>query len=273
MTSEQDKSKQDQNESSVVYQDLIERLSPDEAFFEMANSPIISFRITDSSPSSSTVSTSGSNLIHIEQKQELENSCGGIVWESAFALAEYLRKQNVFKKNKKHKIRDCIDIGAGTGFLGIWVHKQKRIPNIPNIVERTVITDTMECFELMKRNVKRNFSESDESSKTIDVQPLDWTSEKDLDALATTGRGKFDLLVATDVIFAERLVEPLIRCLKTLIDPDRGVCYVCAQPRDKVAFELFQEVCAKEFSQFRRVPEEELAFSFDAECKLFEMRL
>lgn len=270
MSSEQDKSKQDQNESSVVYQDLIERLSPDEAFFEMANSPIISFRITDSSPSSSTVSTSGSNLIHIEQKQELENSCGGIVWESAFALAEYLRKQNVFKKNKKHKIRDCIDIGAGTGFLGIWVHKQKRIPNI---VERTVITDTMECFELMKRNVKRNFSENDESSKTIDVQPLDWTSEKDLDALATTGRGKFDLLVATDVIFAERLVEPLIRCLKTLIDPDRGVCYVCAQPRDKVAFELFQEVCAKEFSQFRRVPEEELAFSFDAECKLFEMRL
>jgi predicted nicotinamide N-methyase len=105
------------------------------------------------------------------------------------------------------------------------------------------------------------------------VKPLDWTSKKDLDALAMTGRGKFDLLLATDVIFAERLVEPLIRCLKTLIDPEKGVCYVCAQPRDKLAFELFQELSAKEFSQFRKVPEEELDFSFDAECKLFEMRL
>ena len=110
-------------------------------------------------------------------------------------------------------------------------------------------------------------------SRWIDVKPLDWTSKKDLDALATTGRGKFDLLLATDVIFAERLVEPLIRCLKTLIDPEKGVCYVCAQPRDKLAFELFQELSAKEFSQFRKVPEEELDFSFDAECKLFEMRL
>ena len=264
MTSESDKGEQQEHVIVAQYQDLLAKLSPDEAFFEMANSPIVSFRID----SSSTVS----DVIRVEQKQELENSCGGIVWESAFALAEYLRKRvlkNQKKKNQKTVIRDCIDIGAGTGFLGIWIHK-----TIPNM-ERTVVTDTIECFDLMQRNVERNFSNDndDSSSKTIDVKPLDWTSKKDLDALATTGRGKFDLLVATDVIFAERLVEPLIRCLKTLIDPEKGVCYVCAQPRDKLAFELFQELSAKEFSQFRKVPEEELDFSFDAECKLFEMRL
>jgi len=216
-------------------------------------------------------------MIHVEQKQELENSCGGIVWESAFALAEYLRK-TVFEKKKKNAtkttlLRDCIDIGAGTGFLGIWVHKVAKM-------QRTVLTDTMKCFDLMRRNVERNFSSNDDddddderSHATIDVKPLDWTSKQDLDALTTTGRGKFDLLVATDVIFAERLVEPLILCLKTLIDPERGVCYVCAQPRDKAAFELFQDLCAKEFREFRKVPKEELDFSFDAECELFEMRL
>ena len=146
-------------------------------------------------------------------------------------------------------------------------------------MQRTVLTDTMKCFDLMRRNVERNFSSNDDdddderSHATIDVKPLDWTSKQDLDALTTTGRGKFDLLVATDVIFAERLVEPLILCLKTLIDPERGVCYVCAQPRDKAAFELFQDLCAKEFREFRKVPQEELDFSFDAECELFEMRL
>ena len=287
-------------ERVVEYRDLLSKLSPDEAFFEMANCPVVSFQIAEDDFHSSTVfhpeksrtttttttttssSSSNARMIHVEQKQELENSCGGIVWESAFALAEYLRK-TVFmheKKKKKKKnatkttlLRDCIDIGAGTGFLGIWVHKVAKM-------QRTVLTDTMKCFDLMRRNVERNFSSNDDddddderSHATIDVKPLDWTSKQDLDALTTTGRGKFDLLVATDVIFAERLVEPLILCLKTLIDPERGVCYVCAQPRDKAAFELFQDLCAKEFREFRKVPKEELDFSFDAECELFEMRL
>ena len=288
----------DGSERVVEYRDLLSKLSPDEAFFEMANCPVVSFQIAEDDFHSSTVfhpeksrtttttttttttssSSSNARMIHVEQKQELENSCGGIVWESAFALAEYLRK-TVFEKKKKKKnatkttlLRDCIDIGAGTGFLGIWVHKVAKM-------QRTVLTDTMKCFDLMRRNVERNFSSNDDdddderSHATIDVKPLDWTSKQDLDALTTTGRGKFDLLVATDVIFAERLVEPLILCLKTLIDPERGVCYVCAQPRDKAAFELFQDLCAKEFREFRKVPQEELDFSFDAECELFEMRL
>ena len=287
----------DGSERVVEYRDLLSKLSPDEAFFEMANCPVVSFQIAEDDFHSSTVfhpeksrtttttttttssSSSNARMIHVEQKQELENSCGGIVWESAFALAEYLRK-TVFEKKKKKKnatkttlLRDCIDIGAGTGFLGIWVHKVAKM-------QRTVLTDTMKCLDLMRRNVERNFSCNDDddddderSHATIDVKPLDWTSKQDLDALTTTGRGKFDLLVATDVIFAERLVEPLILCLKTLIDPERGVCYVCAQPRDKAAFELFQDLCAKEFREFRKVPQEELDFSFDAECELFEMRL
>ena len=288
----------DGSERVVEYRDLLSKLSRDEAFFEMANCPVVSFQIAEDDFHSSTVfhpeksrtttttttttttssSSSNARMIHVEQKQELENSCGGIVWESAFALAEYLRK-TVFEKKKKKKnatkttlLRDCIDIGAGTGFLGIWVHKVAKM-------QRTVLTDTMKCFDLMRRNVERNFSSNDDdddderSHATIDVKPLDWTSKQDLDALTTTGRGKFDLLVATDVIFAERLVEPLILCLKTLIDPERGVCYVCAQPRDKAAFELFQDLCAKEFREFRKVPKEELDFSFDAECELFEMRL
>jgi len=279
-------------ERVVEYRDLLSKLSPDEAFFEMANCPVVSFQIAEDDFHSSTVfhpesrtttttssSSSNARMIHVEQKQELENSCGGIVWESAFALAGYLRKTVFMHEKKKKKnatkttlLRDCIDIGAGTGFLGIWVHKVAKM-------QRTVLTDTMKCFDLMRRNVERNFSSNDDdddderSHATIDVKPLDWTSKQDLDALTTTGRGKFDLLVATDVIFAERLVEPLILCLKTLIDPERGVCYVCAQPRDKAAFELFQDLCAKEFREFRKVPKEELDFSFDAECELFEMRL
>ena len=94
MTPESDKKGQQEHVVVAQYQDLLAKLSPDEAFFEMANSPIVSFRID----SSSTVSD---EVIRVEQKQELENSCGGIVWESAFALAEHLRKRVV--KNQKQK--------------------------------------------------------------------------------------------------------------------------------------------------------------------------
>jgi len=125
MTSESDKEEQQERVVVAQYQDLLAKLSPDEAFFEMANSPIVSFRID----SSSTVSD---EVIRVEQKQELENSCGGIIWESAFALAEYLRKRVLKNQKQKTVIRDCIDIGAGTGFLRIWVHKT--IPNMERIV-------------------------------------------------------------------------------------------------------------------------------------------
>ena len=102
-------------ERVVEYRDLLSKLSPDEAFFEMANCPVVSFQIAEDDLHSSTVfhpesrtttttssSSSNARMIHVEQKLELENSCGGIVWESAFALAEYLRK-TVFMHEKKKK--------------------------------------------------------------------------------------------------------------------------------------------------------------------------
>jgi hypothetical protein len=85
MTSESDKGEQQEHVVVAQYQDLLAKLSPDEAFFEMANSPIVSFRID----SSSTVSD---EVIRVEQKQELENSC----WRHCLGIR--VRTGRVFEK-------------------------------------------------------------------------------------------------------------------------------------------------------------------------------
>lgn len=265
-------------ETVLIYQDLLDRIGPNECFFELANLDIFGYKISrhrskllNDKPNNDDKGKKKEEIIEIEQNKNMENSCGGIVWESAFALANYLEKRfddyddfGVHQDGNK-KVLSCADLGSGTGFLGIYCAKKFK--------HRTTVTDTIDCVELMERNVKRNSLFNENEDCLCDVFELDWEREEHVERLREK-KGTFDLIVATDVIFAERLVDPLIKCIRMLLNEKSGVCFVCAQPRDENAFGSFQERCMETFSMFRRVPNEELSFDdLDSECKLFEMRV
>ena len=240
---------EEEEEEGICYQELLKKneQTPEEAFFELANNKCVRYH------------GKGGVQVVVQQRQDVQTNCGGIVWESAFALADYLSSNALVKKRRFSR---QLELGSGTGMLGIYLHKLLGI-------QKTVLTDTHECILNLKSNVQLN--KLDENR--IAVEELDWTNESHLkNVLARdSGGAPFDLVFATDVLYSQKLIEPLIRVIDKTMDERGSVCYVCSQPRDERAFEMFQKKCASNFGAgFRRI--EEFDFKHDSECVLFEIR-
>ena len=211
----------------------------------------------------------------VEQDQSLHNSCGGIVWESAFCLAGYLRRcvrrrctEPPISRTGGLDACSVLEVGAGCGLLGMSM--------VVMGARRVVLTDHPDAMPLLRRNVQRNAdalrrddgdgdddddvggdvvagvsrrsgihgedstptpSSSSPSSSFARCMPLDWEDDSHLDAVAALG--PFDVILATDVVFSVKLVDPLLRCVKACAGP-RTVTWVCLQERCPDAFAAFK---------------------------------
>ena len=231
----------------------------------------------------------------VEQDQSLHDSCGGIVWESAYALEQYMRL-NIGRicasppVKRKRGLSRCkvLELGAGAGLLGLAVAARG--------AKATVLTDHPNAMPLLERNVRRNSAlfetraelvgkkrkkrgdanaDTETTTTTTSTSkskpkcmPLDWTNDAHVDAVAA--EGPFDIILATDVVFNESLVTPLLAAIRACGGP-RTVAYVCVQERCAVAFDAFRRGASGALGSAREVPREELGF-VDEECVLFELK-
>ncbi len=233
----------------------------------------------------------------VEQDQSLHDSCGGIVWESAYALEQYMRL-NIGRicasppVKRKRGLSRCkvLELGAGAGLLGLAVAARG--------AKATVLTDHPNAMPLLERNVRRNSAlfepraepvgkkrkkrgDADADTETTTTttatskskskpkcMPLDWTNDAHVDAVAR--EGPFDIILATDVVFNETLVTPLLAAIRACGGP-RTVAYVCIQERCQAAFNAFRTQASSALGAAREVPREELGF-VDEECVLFELK-
>ena len=100
-------------------------------------------------------SRAGEVELVVEQDQSLHDSCGGIVWESAYALEQYMRL-NIGRicasppVKRKRGLSRCkvLELGAGAGLLGLAVAARG--------AKATVLTDHPNAMPLLERNVRRN---------------------------------------------------------------------------------------------------------------------
>ncbi|KAK3282319.1 hypothetical protein CYMTET_9944 [Cymbomonas tetramitiformis] len=159
---------------------LEEAIDRDEAFFELANAKAVRFSV-------------GGKHIDVTQDTALHDCCGGIIWETSFCLSRYLQKH--LRKQVSRQLADfkVVELGAGCGLLGLVLSTMKC---------SVVLTDAPPALPLLRRNVAEN---ADKLTFPAKVLPLDWESSSDLNAVKE--HGPFDLLVATDVVFAERSPE------------------------------------------------------------------
>jgi predicted nicotinamide N-methyase len=125
-----------------------------------------------------------------------------------------------------------LEVGAGCGLLGMATAVMG--------ARRVVLTDHPDAMPLLRRNVERNADvlqkkkeekkkakrAKEEPSSTSPVarcMPLDWEDQNHLDAVAALG--PYDLILATDVVFSVKLVEPLLRCMRACAGPRTvGLC-------------------------------------------------
>ena len=159
--------------------------------------------------------------IFIDQTQNAGLGTGLTIWDGSVVLSKYLEQKPYLVQEQT-----VLELGAGTGVVGVTAGKLH--------AKRVVVTDLKYTHENLWRNIRRNHLEG-----IIDVLELDWTRlPKRLDA-------HFDLIVASDVVWIESLIEPLVQtfdfCLKQF--PDTPIL-LAHQTRSESADRLFESSLA-----------------------------
>ena len=236
------------------------------AFFELANARAFAY---------------DGGLV-IEQEQNVENSCGGIVWESAFCLARYLERiDGLFSRRRRGRGRReqssksgagdgrrrvrCVELGCGCGLLGLTLALRFRG------VDMTLTDQERVLASVTRSNVAKNRELYDKAKRAAPrVMALDWEIPEELDAVRAAG--PYDVVLGTDVIFSVSLVPALIRSIEsTLKKKKTSVCYVCVQRRSADAHAEFLKLANEKFD-VDEIDKEEVQFTEDDECEIFELR-
>ncbi|KAI8637318.1 putative methyltransferase-domain-containing protein [Parasitella parasitica] len=174
----------------------------------------------------------------LELKQDVDQfGLAGKIWQSAYMLQTLfspdtrstIEPSNPIPKayyNKPTLSDDTgdqvekpfriLELGAGTGYVGIALARQLRKP------AQVYITDIMQVVPLIQENVKLHISPNDDdgSAAEVIVDRLHWGNREDAKRLVDQGR--FDLVVVSDCVYFPELFGML---LDTLLD----VCDACTR--------------------------------------------
>ncbi|KAM7502179.1 hypothetical protein LguiB_001083 [Lonicera macranthoides] len=139
---------------------------------------------------------------------------GTTVWDASMVLVKFLEKN--CRKGRfcpsKLKGKRVIELGAGCGVAGF---------GMALLGCNVVSTDQTEVLPLLMRNVERNTSRILQTNPdsdligSIKVAELDWGNEDHIRALEPP----FDYIIGTDVVYAEHLLEPLLKTMLALSGP------------------------------------------------------
>ncbi|XP_031389423.1 protein-lysine methyltransferase METTL21D [Punica granatum] len=134
---------------------------------------------------------------------------GTTVWDASLVLVKFLEKNS--RKGRfcpsKLKGKRVIELGAGCGVAGF---------GMALLGCDVVATDQAEVLPLLRRNVERNTSRilqtNPDSLGSIQVAELDWGNGDHIKAI----HPPFDYIIGTDIVYAEQLLEPLLRTMTAL---------------------------------------------------------
>ena len=175
-----------------------------EVFFDLANDHRVAYR------------TATGQLVTVRQDPDVQDSTGGIVWETAYLLATFLegRPANGLPPAQS----SVLELGAGCGLVGlVMAHNGSNV----------VCTEAPETMAVLKRNVKANQAAVEAAGGSVKAQKLRWEKPKDRAALSG---GPFDAIVGTDTVFSADLVAPMLATAATLSHEGTKM-WLCFQER------------------------------------------
>ena len=128
---------------------------------------------------------------------------GSQLWRGALYLADFLLTQEqILKRTERRKV---LEVGAGTGFLGV-------VAACHPSVERVVMTDLPHIIPLINKNVTRNLKR--QNHVATDVLVLgDGASVHQ--ALQTHD---FDLVLSADIIYDDKLSEGIVQFISAIAE-------------------------------------------------------
>jgi hypothetical protein len=274
------------NNNSLCFQDALQEWKKNSdhddvanVFFELANAPLVSYRLPrkegedDDDNNNNNNNNNDTNMITIQQ--DLAGACGnhtgGIVWETAYLLLEYLRATH-------HNCGTFLEVGAGCGLVGLGVYEMAIATKTVYLTETSdVMPNLLVNVEQHRKNHNRNrnnnhhhniISNGDEtktknlkqpqgaakptitkrkkpcSPLLLRTQTLDWTRFEQDCQEAKIRPHSIDTIVGTDVVFSMELVEPLLRTIRHLAHSETTIL-LCLQERCKDSHQLLLEAAPK----------------------------
>ncbi|EPS73943.1 hypothetical protein M569_00813 [Genlisea aurea] len=176
---------------------------------------------------------------------------GTSVWPCSLVLVKFVERwqtppecaagENPYADALNFSSKRGIELGTGCGVaaMGLYLLGLRDI----------VLTDIAPVMPALKHNLKRN---KPALKKNLKTSQLYWENEQQLRSL----NPPFDYVIATDVVYIEKAVAPLIRAMEGLLADD-GVVLLGYQLRSPEAHELFWEMC-EEFFQIQKIPHDHL---------------
>ncbi len=164
----------------------------------------------------------------VRVKESYGMSMGSQVWDSCVVLARAIYfNGDMMLQSKNRSDSTCIDLGAGTGLLGIWIHHTFKY-------NTTILTDKYPTLiQLLEENIKLNYNcnqhnleESYESGKRktgLIVRAFDWADSVHLENILTCCDSEIDTILASDVLYDTEASKQLFQVLECLVSPSTEV--------------------------------------------------
>lgn len=178
---------------------------------------------------------------------EIWQSTGLTLWKASEYLCRYLVTHRngehldlSLKLQRSNNRRRVLELGAGLGLVGILAHR------ISSVQSHIMLTDgDTDALPYLRENVEQNKATH---MGSIDCSQLIWGQETSLDFLKKQKEERFDVILASDIIYSPVIIQPLWETIKTLLDP-RGT-FVMAYARRKVPVSIEEVLSAAEEAGF-----------------------
>ena len=173
-------------------------------------------------------------------------STGLTLWRASEHLCRYMAKNAELLKGKR-----VLELGAGLGQCGILAHK---------LGSNICITDgDTDALVHLRENVERNKSEQD-GEKSITCRQLLWgldSAQKFLDRYEHNE--PYDVMIASDIVYAISIVEPLWQTVSTMLGRPDGVFLLAFAKRNVPVSIDFVLTSAEKFGfAYERVDKEDI---------------
>lgn len=147
-------------------------------------------------------------------------STGLTAWPAADVLCRYI-SENADTMTGNQRI---LELGSGLGLCGILAHQYCSTSD--NKANHIYLTDgDTDTLRFLRKNVERNVNEAvDHDNNTmISCHQLIWGRDNAKEFLARSCQSQtFDLLLASDIVYARRVVQPLWETVQTLLAKPNG---------------------------------------------------
>lgn len=172
------------------------------------------------------------------ESDEIWQSTGLTLWKASEHLCHYLLKHQQEYFPSSEEPQRVLELGAGLGLVGILVHLM-----VTNATVCLTDGDT-NALKYLRDNVQRNTT-----SDNISCHQLLWGHESATLFLEKGSGEKFDVIMASDILYAECVVKPLWETVRVVLSRPNGVFVMAfAKRKVKVTIDNFIRAAQDDFT-------------------------